>query len=306
MKLAEKFGHIQSVFIYKPDDKWPIPDCRMGLEWEWEQAESLALALNRTKGAKEYLSVKTDGSLRDQGYEIVTVGDGLFGKDLTCAIEEMDRLVKACPKGTPVCNYRTAFHAHIDVRDMEAEEVHNMLFLYSLLEHPLFEWVGNDREFNNFCVPWYRADGILDAFRSMANPDAILVNRVNGMQRYAALNVQSISKYGTIEFRHMQNSTDEILTRQVEFIKFAMRLKQLAISLHREGIKGVDMYAWAKAANPLDLCRMVGFCMPAHPDWDYVESLMQGSQMFEFPKSKMDHFIDNYFVPFFGKHANWR
>lgn len=306
MKLAERFGHQAVSFIYKPDPFWVLPECKIGLEWEWEQATVLADVFNFNKKKFPHLELKQDGSLRDNGWEIVTVNDGQFGKDLSQSIVSMDELLKMCNRGAPVCNYRTAFHVHLDIRDMEAEEVHNMLFLYSLIEQPLFDWVGNDRKFSNFCVPWFRSDGVLDMFRSMVNPDNTFLLRIKQMQRYSAANVQSIAKYGSVEFRHMQNSTDELFTKQREFVQFTMQLKKLACDLYKDGIHGLKIYQWAKDSTPKELVNKFNYGMPKDPEWDYVEALMQSSQMFEFKKTKLDTFIDNYFVPFFGKHANWR
>jgi hypothetical protein len=249
-----------------------------------------------------YLVMKQDGSLRDNGIETVTPGDGLFGEDLLAAIHAMNDIVKMT---RPVTNYRTAFHVHIDVRDMEAEEIHNMLFLYCLLEQPIFTFVGNDRYNSNFCVPWSRGSAMMEVFRCLQNPDNLTAGKIKGLQRYSACNAQAIAKLGTVEFRQMQNVTTEVTTHQVAFINLVMSLKRLAVELYGQGVVGPMLYEWAKSVSPDTLLERLGFPLPQR-EWDYSEALMLASQMIEFKRPKMDVFVDVLYVPFMGKHANWR
>jgi hypothetical protein len=302
MKIAEKFGHKNSERQFLPDNAWVLPSCRIGLEWEFEQATGLFKVINAARTG--LLEMKNDGSLRDNGIEVTTTGDGLFGKDLLAAISTMAEL---CAIGGPVCNYRTAFHVHVDVRDMEAEELHNMLLLYALVEEPVFRFAGWHRYSSNFCVPWGRADNFLEILQGLQEPAKLSLSRMRALQRYSALNVQALSKFGTVEFRHMENVVGEITTKQVAFINLAMSLKAAGTYLYREkGLTGAALYEWAKEATGAQLMATVRYPLPTEK-WNYPDALMLASQMVYFkPTSKLNEFNDLIFKAFYGRHPNWR
>lgn len=307
MKLAAAFNHIKSSRKYEKSDVWVLPTCNIGLEWEFEQGGVLKRAVDTayTTGKNQYLVSKEDGSLRDGGVEIVTTGDGLFGKDLEDAITLMDEFAKAA---RPVCNYRTAFHVHLDIRDMEVEEVHNLLLLYCLIEKPLFNFVGKDRENSNFCVPWYRTDAYFSLLRNLQgnkNPGSSLISGIGKIQRYSALNCQSIQRFGTLEFRHMENANEEITHKQIRFINIVMALKKSATSLFRENLHGEALFNWLKKISGNDLLRHLGLDLPTD-GWDYPDTLMLATGLVQFKVPKNNFFNDAVLNQLSGVPANWK
>ena len=309
MKLASYYGHVPSPKLMQPWDKWPLPKCNIGLEWEFERATGLSMAVPINSG---YFSVHEDRSLRDNGMEIVTSGDGLFGQDLIAAIRTLDKIIVDLPLAKkPVCNARTGFHVHIDIRDLEEKELHNMLMLYCLLEKPIFNFVGMERWKSNFCVPWFRSDsqfGVLKQIEALGDTNIdVVASNVKALQRYSALNCQSISKFGTLEFRHMENISGEILTKQVEFIKLIMCLKIAATTLFQHGgLFGSGLFEYCKALSKYDLIRVLGYPLPPD-DWDYPETLMQAIGLVNFkPRIRQAWFVDAMFDRFSGKHPNWK
>lgn len=311
MKLASVFGHNDTSRFLEPLNEFPLPKCKIGLEWEWENGTELrqkvaGLARNG------YLSIHDDGSLRDQGVEIVTVGDGLYGRDLMEAIKIMAWTARECRILTPVCNYRTGFHVHLDIRDLEETELHNILILYCLLEKPIFNFVGKDRWRSNFCVPWFRSDAQFTMLKQIELAGQFsrevvnsIGNRIKTLQRYSALNCQAIAKLGTLEFRHMENHIDEIETKQVEFIKIIMKLKKAAIEFASRGKHGRILYEYCKEHTARDLMADMDFHLPTE-GWDYPEALMSCIGLVNFDKPAKTTFADLDFDAFTGRHPNWR
>ena len=311
MKLAAAFNHVKSKRSYAPSEIWVLPTCHIGLEWEFEMGGPLSRQLEALgrEGTNHYLSQKEDGSLRDGGVEIVTVGDGMFGKDLADSISLLERAIASLdPAKRPVCNYRTAFHVHLDIRDLETEEVHNLLLLYCLLEKPIFNFVGKGREDSNFCVPWYRSDAYFSTLKGLQDnkaPSNNLVSGIGRMQRYSALNCQSIQRFGTLEFRHMENAIDEIQTKQVAFINIIMSMKAAAAGLFAKGLHGEPLFKYFKEMRPTDLFTFTKFNLPT-TDWDYQEALMLATGLVQFKLPRGSVFNDAILSKYTGTHPNWK
>ena len=311
MKVASLYGHVPKKRLLTPDTKWPLPRCHIGLEWEFENGPWLRKAIMEDK-SNTYFQLHEDGSLRDAPVEVTTAGDGLFGEDLSTAIDLLDKHIKALTY-PPVCNYRTGFHVHLDIRDMEEKELHNLIILYCFLEKPIFNFVGLDRWKSNFCVPWFRSDTQFDVLKMIENVDTgsqglrdAAAISIKSLSRYSALNCQSIAKFGTLEFRHMQNDLAEIKTRQVEFIKLIMHLKRLASLNFERGYHGPAFFDKLKDMTPYDLIRDLGFNLTTN-EWDYPESLMRAVGLVNWkPKKGTLFFYDAIFDRFTGNHPNYK
>lgn len=212
----------------QPDNSWPLPKQAIGLEFEFEGALPGSWP-GQGSPLWNFFLYKEDGSLRDHGLELV-FHNPLFGKDI---IDALTTIREASTRWT--VNHRTGLHVHLDVRDMEQEELFRLFQLYALFERMLFKFVGDSRAASNFCVPWFRCT---EQFRTMGvlTRDLGKVNSVkesfNNLTRYVALNVAALAKFGSIEFRHMQNTHD--YGRINTWIKFIMCLKKAAHELKFE------------------------------------------------------------------------
>ena len=318
MKLASVYGHVQNTRRLEVWEGWPLPKCNIGLEWEFENGPYIRDVVSRRKDNR-YLQTHDDGSLRDGGVEFTTTGDGLFGYDLLDAIYYMkDRIDESLKthgvRGLPVCNYRTGFHVHLDIRDLEEKEIHNLLLLYCLLEKPIFNFVGKDRWKSNFSVPWFRSDSyftLLKQIEGVGEMSAVALGgysaRLKGLQRYSALNCQAIAKLGTLEFRHMENAVDEITTKQVDFVKLCMLLKKLAKEQYTLGRHGEALFDYLKGLVPNELIRLLDFPLP-QDGWDYPEALMLAIPLVSFKKAQAakTEFSDMAFARFLGTHPRFR
>jgi hypothetical protein len=93
----------------------------------------------------------------------------------------------------------------MNVQDCTVAEVKSMALLYQIFERLLFNYVGNERGENIFCVPWYTS-GMTPLFVNK------LTNNFDGVarnwQKYSALNLLPMRDKGTIEFRHLHGTCD--------------------------------------------------------------------------------------------------
>lgn len=144
-----------------------------------------------------------DGSLRGEAYELVLRGpmkrdkafaaldyiEG-FAKDYNIEIEDSGR---------------AGVHVHINMQDYTMAQVYNVVCLYAIFEDVLIDLCGEYRDGNLFCLRMKDADAILDVLRKAATTQDWRVLATDEI-RYAALNLNSLNRYGSIEFRAMRST----------------------------------------------------------------------------------------------------
>lgn len=202
MKVGEAFGQKTSELTNRGSDWFIQPHLKMGLEFEYEGCAGIPYGQ-----AFGPYTTKEDGSLRNYGCEFVFT-QPLFGKDLENAIVYMADFAQQ--KKFQVTS-RCSVHAHMDVRELEAEQLMTLLLLYAVYEDMFYRFVGDDRRDGNFCVPWHRAGGEIGSYLRFMVSDSKETNIASyrKLQRYSGLNLASLPKYGSIEFRHLGGSTDK-------------------------------------------------------------------------------------------------
>lgn len=142
-----------------------------------------------------------DGSLRNGGIELVTAP--VRGANLVTLVEFICTLANKAG-WTP--SNRAGLHIHINVQDLTIEKYLNLLKLYTLVEPCFFNAAGYERGGSIYCKSWWHGaanDELKSCMRTIAT------GRFYGVRsRYLGLNINSISKYGTVEFRHKHSTTD--------------------------------------------------------------------------------------------------
>lgn len=170
----------------------------MGIEVECESV--VPAHLHNTPAA--WMHVR-DGSLRNSGMEYVTRQGMRTGQ----AVDHMSKLFRllngdARLQVPPVSfSERCSVHVHVDCRALSTTNVVSLLMLYTLFEDNLFQLAGEGRKHNVFCVP------INQAWAS-ATKYTNFTMFCNAWERYSALNIKSLGKYGTLEFRQMEGTHD--------------------------------------------------------------------------------------------------
>jgi hypothetical protein len=191
MNIGEELGHPPDNRTYAPSRSVATKDL-VGVEIEMENA----VAVGST-----YWRATNDGSLRDNGVEYV-LSQPLTGVDLLRALDELEHIVH--DNGfTPTFGERTSTHVHVDVRDLDKEQLTSYILMYMALEIPLFKLCGEDRESSNFCPSYRQAESQVVAINKLIKANRFpSVHRVLlGSERYAGCNINSVHKFGSLEFR---------------------------------------------------------------------------------------------------------
>lgn len=138
-------------------------------------------------------TVKGDDSLRN-GQELVTTMP-IWKVNLEECYEQFDQIL-ARARGTPTASWRCSTHVHLDIRDLNLEQLQAMMCAVALTDTILAKL--HDREGSNFCVPYRSWDPVRQAFQKYTSA---------GLFRYGDL--------GTIEFRVFRGVTTSADLRHI-------------------------------------------------------------------------------------------
>lgn len=271
--LAEMFGHNHSQLEYVPDKTFVLPTCVVGVELELENIldfmfkRKLATEVQRNnRDASPYKltayplnnwwELHQDGSLREGGIEFVS--HQLFGKDLLNGITSLESFLKTISQEVKInASKRCSLHVHLDFRDFSTEEIVAFYTIYAIFERPLFRYIAKDRINNPFTIPLFRLNQFSDLLGQLyyhsSKEDGNVMSAMQNFDshnRYSAVNLNALIKYGSIEFRHSKAMYDS--TRIIEWINLLMCLKKFAINNTPERI-----IEYAKTAPTSDLVNQV-------------------------------------------------
>lgn len=212
----------------------------IGIEIE---AEGRNLPANDFK----YWSVEDDGSLRGvfpgSRAEFVIKAPVRINQVKEALKELFDKGVE---NGTEWrFSFRCSTHVHLNVLDLEEEELFALVYTYLLLEEPLVRYCGRERIHNRFALRTQDAEQTLEYIHYLLSEGPASVILRNGNQiRYAGLNLAALQKYGSLEFRSMRGTNDQgVLNNWIEAIyclkkfckeKTLQQVKQMFIELDSE------------------------------------------------------------------------
>lgn len=176
-----------------------------------------------------YWDIKADGSLRNNGVELVSVP--LQIKQVQLALEHVYNVLTANNK--PDFSNRTSVHIHVNCRDLTQNQIYNFILLYALFEKHFYAFAGNKRMNSIFCVPLFRTNQL-----------NVLDNVVYGLSpnwhKYCGINLlplyqnQVTQGYGTIEFRHLYGTSNQ---REIlEWINDIMCLRKYACEISKDDL----------------------------------------------------------------------
>lgn len=148
--------------------------------------------------------IDQDGSLKGEAYEYVMTKPGPMQHVDTClATLEAAYIMN----GTKVHDtIRAGVHVHVNVQQLTLKQVFTFMTAYYLLEDLLVQWCGENRVGNYFCLRSRDAEFIL--FQLMQAVETRKLKHLNNdILRYSSLNVCSLFKYGSLEFRAMRGTS---------------------------------------------------------------------------------------------------
>lgn len=185
-----------------------------GVEIEVEGENLLML---NTKGWR----TEDDGSLRgsfpDQKAEYVFERPLSMTKSVT-AIKDLAEHLKDSKLDF---SFRTSVHVHLNVQELTEDQFFNLVYTYFLLENSLSNLWGEERKGNRFCLRLSDCDGLWETLVGLFGGGITALKRYRQEEiRYSALNLASVYKYGSLEFRGMQGNLNvERLSEWLKILK---------------------------------------------------------------------------------------
>lgn len=174
-------------------------------------------------------AVHQDGSLRkmgplDEAIEYVTRQPYDRAKTAAAVKVLMDFLNK--PGLKVYDSYRTSIHVHVNCLADTQLHVCNFITLCLLFDELFVSQNGEHRIGNNFCLRAKDAQGqVVELIRSIEMNGNVF--GVNPNHRYSSINFASLTKFGTVEFRSLECTTDPIRImhwiRTIDYLKQASR-----------------------------------------------------------------------------------
>lgn len=190
--LSEKISTIIGV-------KEPVKG-RFGIEIEAEFLENFIVGHGELDPA---WAVHQDNSLKCNGREFV-FRTPLSLEDSTAKVKGIYE--KLLGSKNQFDSMRAGTHIHLNVTDLTVKEMFTTMAAYYILEDLLLEDMGEDRQGNFFCLSGKDAE-----FTHMSINDALVKKSIQSAKvfssedfRYAALNLVSVTKFGSLEFRSLR------------------------------------------------------------------------------------------------------
>jgi len=163
-----------------------------------------------------------DGSIVN-GIEFVS--KPIWGTAIKDALDEIREVFKT---NDPYLSFRTSVHVHINVLDIDHDQVEHLVLLYLLYEPALFRlheaWGRYD---NIFCVPARKSIKVQDGYaKLLSDLSQGRVRQDYVGYKYSALNPNSLARFGTMEFRHMGGTAD--MDEIDQWVNILLQLKSAA------------------------------------------------------------------------------
>jgi hypothetical protein len=169
-----------------------------------------------------------DGSLRgEDSAEYVLIHPipiNEVNKQLTALRKAFDKY-----ESTYANSPRAGVHVHINVQDLTFKQVMTMVCAYIILEELFIAFCDKSRDGNLFCLPSYNAEYLLWMIQEACHTDRI-DNLNTDNVRYASINLKSLFKYGSIEFRALEST--ENFDKIELWTKMLYQLKESAKTFH--------------------------------------------------------------------------
>lgn len=224
---------VMQAFGVKPNYK---VDGDLGVEVEVEGVDLPRL--------DKYWNTEHDSSLRGECAEYV-LNKPLKSEELSKALNYLDKAYKKA--NTQVHDsIRAGVHVHVNVQELSIVELFNFMTAYLVMEEILTKYCGEYREGNLFCLRAKDADWLIYELERAVSRK--YYNNLNtDMLRYAAMNVKSLSQYGSLEFRAMRGTRDLSIIENWANILLGIRDKSVEFNnpqeiLHLLNEKGTESF----------------------------------------------------------------
>jgi hypothetical protein len=192
----------------------------LGIEIEVEGHKKLPVALDNT-----YWKVLNDGSLRGEAKEYVFSAP----EERETGYELINSLYLLL-EGKMLDSMRAGVHVHVNCQALTVRQLFTVMAAYYCLENLLTEDAGEERQGNLFCLRLSDADYVNTGLMScLAQRDFTSDGGIfwNENLRYSAMNLVSLSKFGSLEFRALRTPLQA--SKVIEWADTFLTLKDNAV-----------------------------------------------------------------------------
>jgi hypothetical protein len=123
-------------------------------------------------------------------------------------LEDFQKAVKHCKMKFVENSRRTSVHVHVNVQEKRILDLYNIISCYWIVEPLLIAYSGPHRRGNNFCLSSTEAEGVVFDLCAGAADERHFQGMFGEENRYGAMNIAAIGKYGSLEFRSMRGVYD--------------------------------------------------------------------------------------------------
>ncbi len=185
------------------ESKETVSNGKVGIELEMEGVPGRIWRETRCVG----WNFVEDGSLRGGGVEAV-LKKPMGGEKLVKALDNFTKWNKAHATTAEV-NDRTGMHVHVDIRDLTPRQLKTFLLTSIIFEDVFIEATGG-RSDNIFCCRFATSDAQLRFVSKIGQLNNDNCERMmQGVEKYATVNLRSISEKGSVEFRYHRGTLDK-------------------------------------------------------------------------------------------------
>lgn len=163
-----------------------------------------------------------DGSLRgDWNGEYVLVNP-ISKKSVSKRVEKLK--IDLALNGVAIQDtVRAGVHIHVNVQDMSEDHFWKFLIAYLIVEELITDYCGEGRQGNHFCLRSGEGEYLIYMIlRAIETNDIFILN--TDEIRYSSLNLASLFKFGSVEFRALRTPTD--LMDIIPWVNILLKLKR--------------------------------------------------------------------------------
>ena len=177
-----------------------------------------------------YWASKADGSLRNNGTELVSVP--LQIKQVQLALEHAWNVLYK--NNNPDFSNRTSIHIHLNCRDLTQNQLYTLCLLYAVFEKHFYAYAGTRRLNSIFCVPWFRTN-ICKSLKSVIYRFTPEWHKYTGLNLLPLVDNNDQRGFGTIEFRQLYGTKD--LTSIYKWIDQILCLRKAALTMKLDEVE---------------------------------------------------------------------
>lgn len=166
---------------------------------------------------------------------------------------------------------RCSVHVHINYSNVTMRKAFSALMVYYIFEDLLSRYCG--RPGNLFCLRAVDAEDIVRQFVYAIENNRLLHYLGDDMNRYAACNFTALTKFGSLEFRTMEGTTD--IPRLMLWVNTLLRIKDVGTEYDnpRRVIEQLSLMGPREFAHHVLPQEMFEFIL-GYPDWE--QSIYEG------------------------------